>query len=155
MRCRGPAPGSWPAARSSSSTGVAAGWFLRPALLAGGTVFKILPENKAEATLGAARFDACKRIPGNYLDKRGIQVDICAGPEAGVVNLQGAPSPTTLPYLAAGPSMDLRGELASDLSVLVRGVAELNILPATADGGTVNPSLFVGRVEVGVSWRLR
>jgi hypothetical protein len=134
---------------------VAAGWFLRPALLAGGTVFQILPEDQAEATFGAVRFDACKRIPGNYLERRGIQVDLCAGPEAGVLNLQGGPAPATLPYLAAGPSVALRGELASDLSVMVGGAAELNILGQTADGGTVNPSLWIARVELGVSWRLR
>jgi hypothetical protein len=56
---------------------------------------------------------------------------------------------------ALGPSVDLRGELGSELSVLVRGVAEWNVLRSPAANATVNPALLIGRTEVGLTWRLR
>jgi len=140
------------------------GWFLRPALSLGRTFVEIVPTTHAFATLGAARFDACKRLPGNYLDKRGIQLDLCGGADVGFLYIDGQtasqiipmsePS-ATLPLFALGPSVDLRGELGNELSVLVRGVAEWNIVRTSADNGTVTPALLIGRTEVGLSWRLR
>ena len=66
-----------------------------------------------------------------------------------------AEAPVTLGLFAVGPSIDLRGELGNELSVLVRGVAELNILSNSAANGTVSPALLIARTEVGLSWRLR
>jgi hypothetical protein len=137
---------------------VGAGWFLRPSLAMGRTVNELVPGSDGFATLGAGRFDACKRIPGNYLERRGLQVDLCAGPEVGFLNV-GGPQPgsssQTLPLLAFGPSIDFRGELGNALSVLVRGVADLNVLPESTSDGLASEGLFVARAEVGLSWRLR
>jgi hypothetical protein len=140
------------------------GWFLRPALAIGRTFVEIVPTTHAFATLAAVRFDACKRLPGNYLDKRGIQLDLCGGADAGfvVIDAQTASQTVatsapgaTIPLLGIGPSIDLRGELGNELSVLVRGVVEWNVFSASADGATVTPDLLIGRAEVGLSWRLR
>jgi len=137
---------------------VGAGWFLRPSLAVGRSISELAPPYYGLATLGSGRFDACKRIPGNYLDRRGLQLDICAGPEVGFVNLVGlgSASPSeTLPLLALGPSIDFRGELGNALSVIVRGVVNLNALPESTPDGLVSEAVLSARAEVGISWRLR
>lgn len=147
------------------------GWFLRPMLAVGRTIEELKPSSDVYATWGAARFDACGRIPGYYLERRGIQLDMCGGAELGFL-LVDAPSSVpaaaqappqngtgrTVPLFAVGPSLGLRGELGGDLSAMVRGVAEVNVIRESftdSTGTTVDPRLFVGRAEVGLSWRLR
>jgi hypothetical protein len=138
---------------------VGGGWFLRPSLAMGRSVTQIVPgDPDVFATLGAGRFDACKRIPGNYLDERGLQLDLCAGPEVGFLHIDPTGSlglPQTLPLLALGPSVDFRGELGSALSVLIRGVADVNFLSTATADGQVSEAVLIARAEVGLSWRLR
>lgn len=138
---------------------VGSGWFLRPSLAMGRSVTQIVPgETGAYATLGAGRFDACKRIPGNYLDRRGLQLDLCAGPEVGFLHVDPtstAAAPQTLPLLALGPSLDFRGELGMALSVLIRGVADVNFLSTSTTDGRLSEAVLLARLEVGLSWRLR
>jgi hypothetical protein len=125
---------------------VGRGWFLRPTV----AVARTLQEGASEsATWAAGRFDACGRVPGYYLEKRGMQLDFCGGAEAGVLEGSG----WAMPIAAVGPSMGLRGELGGDLSAMVRAVAEVNVLRDTRQGITPDP--FVGRAEVGLSWRIR
>lgn len=142
-------------------------WFLRPQIAIGRTVTELQASSDVYATWGAMRFDACKRVPGNYLEHRGIQLDLCGGSDVGFLHFDNASdepgavdtaaSGRNLPFFALGPSIGLRGELGSDLSVILRGVAEVNLLREKfVDAhSNVEPSLFVGRAEVGVSWRLR
>jgi hypothetical protein len=127
---------------------VGRGWFLRPTVAIARTLEDLSPSS--HATWAAARFDACGRVPGFYLERRGIQLDICGGAEGGVLD----GSSWVLPFAAVGPSMGLRGELGGDLSAMVRAVAEVNLLRNTSTPG-VDPDLFVGRAEVGLSWRIR
>ncbi len=137
---------------------VGAGWYLRPSLGVGRTFTELAPGSDGYATLGSGRFDACKRIPGNYLEQRGLQLDVCAGPEVGFLDVSASSSggaAQTLPLLALGPSIDFRGELGNALSVLVRGVADINVLTASTADGRVSEALLVARAEVGLSWRLR
>jgi hypothetical protein len=68
----------------------------------------------------------------------------------------------TIPFLALGPGIGLRGDLASELAVEVRGVFGLNLIresftdPNAGSSGTyVDPPLFGGRAELGISWRWR
>jgi hypothetical protein len=148
------------------------GWFLRPTLALGRSIQSLTPTNDVYATWGATRFDACGRIPGLYLERRGIQLDVCGGGELGFIHFDapssvpasapGAPPPDrsgrTTPFFALGPSIGFRGELGSDLSAMVRGVAELNVVResfADSSGSSVDPGLFIGRLEVGLSWQLR
>jgi len=128
---------------------VGRGWFLRPTVALARTLQDITPST--DATWAATRFDACGRLPGFYLEHKGIQLDMCAGAEVGFLTGGGS---WTLPFLAVGPSVGLRGELAGDLSAMVRAVAEVNLLRESTNYG-VDPSLFVGRAEVGLSWGIR
>jgi hypothetical protein len=138
------------------------GWFLRPALFLGGT----LEAESADiyATWVAARFDACGRIPGLYIERHGIQLDLCGGPELGFQHytpessfMGTSTAPPTQGFFAVGPSAALRGELGNGLALVLRGVGELNILTESVAVGstTANPSRFVGRAELGLSWQLR
>jgi hypothetical protein len=141
------------------------GIFLRPTLLAGHSIGQLTAV--APGTFVGSRFDACFRLPGMYLDERGIQLDLCGGGELGFLRVDsgvvphGAPGTDPTPtqaFLAVGPSLDLRGELGSSLSAVLRGVADANLLGdsvALANGGTATSSLLVWRAEVGLSWRLR
>ena len=161
---------------------VGRGWFLRPSVFVGRSL-QTLSED-VYATLVGARVDACGRIHGFYIDRHGIQLDLCGGAEIGFQHFD-APStymssPTpglpTLPLLALGPSASLRGELGAGLALVLRGTVELNILedgfayqqaastgavevvtasPPPQGAVTVYPSLVAGRGELGLTWQLR
>ena len=140
------------------------GFFLRPALLVGHTIGGLSPTSAAAASFVGSRFDACARLPGMYLEHRGIQLDMCLGGDIGFSRLDsgvaaGATSAPTLPFLGFGPSFGLRGELGNNLSATIRGVTELSFLrddvTLASSSTRVSPSPFVGRAEVGLSWSLR
>jgi hypothetical protein len=142
---------------------LSSGWFLRPALAIGRSTSELSPSNDVYATWGAARVDVCSRLSGNYLERRGLQLDLCGGTDLGFMHFdepEGAHvmAARTTPFMAIGPSIAIRGELGSDLAVFVRAVAELNVLPETfidSAGSDVEPSWLIGRGEVGLSWRLQ
>jgi len=123
--------------------------FLRPSLTAAASI-------GPAATYFGTRMDACLRVPGNYSEHRGLLLDICGGTEFAAIDHNEAMQPTgsmvhrTDALLAFGPSLALRGDLASDLSVEVRGLAGFNVVH-TDD--TI--ALLSLRAQVGVTWRLR
>ena len=150
------------------------GIFLRPTLAFGRTLEELKPSGDVYGTWGITRFDTCLRIPGFYRDRRGMQLDTCAGADVGFLHFDqssanavstsdaGPPSRAaarTIPFLAFGPSLGLRGELGSELAVELRGVLGLNVIRETfqdpAFGSRVDPPLLGGRVELGLSWRVR
>jgi len=143
------------------------GFFLRPALLVGHSIGGLSPTAEAAGTFLASRFDACARLPGMYLEHRGMQFDLCAGADIGfsridsnvALNSPGQTSPSrTLPFVGVGPSFGLRGELGNNLSATIRGVTEWSFLRddvTLANGASVGSDPFVGRAEVGLSWSLR
>jgi hypothetical protein len=101
------------------------GFFLRPALLVGHSIGGLSPTAEAAATFVASRFDACARLPGMYIEHRGMQLDLCAGADIGfsrvdndvlLAGLSGASPSRTLPFFGVGPSFGLRGELGNNLS---------------------------------------
>lgn len=125
-------------------------FFLRPSLggatsIGGGT-----------AGYFDARMDACLRVPGNYVEHRGLLLDMCAGTElAGLYHQPassgGVPGPAVVDAIfALSPTIGLRGDLASDLSIEVRGLANFNV----AHTGDTTALLSV-RAEVGLTWRVR
>jgi hypothetical protein len=123
---------------------------LRPSLLAGASI-------GPTATYFGTRLDACLRVPGNYTEHRGLLLDICGGTEFAAIDHNEYVQPgdpqmvhRTDALLAFGPSLALRGDLASDLSVEVRGLAGFNVVH-TDD--TI--ALLSLRAQVGVTWRLR
>lgn len=127
----------------------ARGVFLRPSLIAASSI-------SAPATYFGTRADVCLRLPGNYIEHRGLLLDVCAGTEFAAIDHNEPPYPGVPPVhrtdamLAFGPSLALRGDLASDLSVEVRGLAGFNVVH-TED--TI--ALLSLRAQVGVTWRLR
>jgi hypothetical protein len=120
---------------------VAKGLFIRPALALG----ESLPSAQPDMTLMATRLDGCLRVAGLYTAFHGIQLDLCGGVDVGVLDVAGQ----TSPYVAIGPSMDLRGELGGQLSVILRGLIDVNAV------NDVSPEPLAGRGELAMSWRLR
>jgi hypothetical protein len=132
---------------------VARGWMLRPSAAFGRSTspVPIAAERAVMASHVAARLDLCRRIPGNYVERRGIEADLCGGVDAGLVHSDG---PDSAARLALGPSATLRGELGGGLALEVRGLVAANLLRESlfADEGV---SLVVGSAELGLSMRLR
>lgn len=123
------------------------GLFLRPSVTYGHSL--------AEPSInwGSSRFDFCARVPGNYTDRRGLQLDVCFGPEVGAMSLKGSDSNNRVrPLFGFGPTISLRGELASAFAVEVRGASAYNIV----HGEELDPIAPLSlRAEIGVSWGLR
>jgi hypothetical protein len=142
------------------------GVFLRPSLAIGQSVAPLASPTELRATWGAARFDACLRLPGLYTRHHGIQLDTCGGADLGFTHFGDAPpgtagtpvSAVTALFASIGPSLELRGELGGSMAVALRGVAGLNIVRAGFEDGTgaqIEAPLWSGRIELALSWRLR
>jgi hypothetical protein len=133
------------------------GIFFRPALAFGGSLTSLPPSDVKSSMWGAGRMDACLRLPGLYTRRKGMQLDLCGGTEVGVTSLDSGTT-TTLPYWAIGPSIDLRGELASSFSAVLRMVAGIEVLReqfTDLNGDNENVPLVTGRLELALSWDLR
>ncbi|GEM_PF-2931750 len=102
---------------------------------------------------GSGRLDFCARVPGNYQDRKGLQLDVCFGPEAGAMSLKGSTGDNRVrPLFGFGPTMSLRGDLVSAFGVVVRVATAYNIV----HGEELDPIAPVSvRGEVGVSWGVR
>lgn len=119
--------------------------------------FFLRPSIGASASIGApsvyfsSRVDACLLVPGNYVEHRGLLLETCAGTELGALDHdQGLPIHATDLLFSLGPTIGLRGDLASDLSVEVRGLAGFNVAHT---GSSIE--LLSMRAELGLTWRLR
>jgi hypothetical protein len=130
---------------------------LRPSLAFGQATGTAL-----RSTWGGARMDTCLRVAGLYATGNGIQLDLCGGVEAGVSYVasgteSGAPSSgQTLPYVALGPSVDLRAELGT-AAVTLRGVVGYDLAGESyidASGTQLYAPPVPVRLEVGFSWDL-
>jgi hypothetical protein len=133
------------------------GVFLRPALAFGQSLTSLPPTDLKNSIWAATRFDACIRLPGLYTHRHGMQLDLCGGTDLGFTTVDSATT-TTLPYLDFGPSIDLRGELASRLSAALRLVAGVNLIRqpfVDLSGATDQPPIGVGRLELAFSWDVR
>ena len=121
---------------------VSKGVFLRPSIAVGGT----LPGQEPVVTWATSRFDGCLRVAGLYTNLHGMQLDFCGGADLGVLVAD-----HVFPYMALGPSMDLRGELGGDLAVILRGLFGFNVFHEDS----LDTPLLAGRGELALSWRLR
>jgi hypothetical protein len=99
------------------------------------------------STWVALRLDGCFRLMGQYASQRGLQMSLCGGVDVGVIDGLGL----ELPFISPGPSIDLGGELASALSLVVRGIGGVN---AARDSRLDTPFAWA-RGELDLSWRLR
>jgi hypothetical protein len=121
---------------------VSSGWLVRPSLAFGSTKG---PSGTNPAHLGA-RFDFCRRIPGNYIERRGLEADLCAGADGGVITSE---IPAAL--MSVGPAMALRGDLGAGLMLELRGGVGANLLDAAE---VATRSAVTGDAQIGVSGRL-
>ena len=131
------------------------GIFLRPSVVVGESMASLSSSREARADIATGRFDTCVRMPGLYTQHRGMQLDACAGAELGAMLIDGSP---TVPFLATGPSLELRGELGSALSATLRGLAGVTLLRegyVDPSGSYVDLVGWTGRVELAISWGLR
>jgi hypothetical protein len=143
------------------------GWYARPTLAFGRSFEQVGTENGTFASVAEARLDGCKRVPGNYFERRGLQLDLCAGVEGGTIHFDesnttnGAPQTLagrSLGFLSTGGAVGMRGELGSDWSVHLRGTGGYNLLRQRVvdeQGTAFGPLAWNARAEVGLSWRLR
>jgi hypothetical protein len=123
--------------------GVSGQWLLRPA--------GIIAASSNEQLYGG-RLDFCRRIPGNYIERRGIEIDACAGVDSGAaVPDKGTKNALRL---STGPAFTIRGELAAGLALELRGMAGFNISQQAA-GNNEAPPPVVASAEVGASVRFR
>ena len=132
---------------------VAPSMVLRPALAFGRSTSSI-SESSGMSHVGV-RADFCRRVPGNYIERRGIEADLCFGVETGVIASDaGSTSHTsTAGRLGLGPAATLRGELGAGLALEVRGLLGANLLDKSVGGTGAAPLVFAAG-ELGVSVRL-
>lgn len=121
---------------------VAKGVFVRSAI----ALARSVPTSDPVTTWVATRWDGCLRVAGLYATLHGMQLDLCGGFDFGMLD-----TGRLLPYLAFGPSMDLRGELGGDLAVILRGLFGVNAVHEDS----LDTPLWAGRGELAMSWRLR
>lgn len=114
--------------------------FLRPALGFGAGI-------TTPTSVGRGRVDTCLRIPGNYIERRGLEIDTCLGVEFGGVRAPTTAGGTETRYiLTPGPALALRGAVTRQLSIEVRGTFGFNI-PLTYEADLLNL-----RAEIGITW---
>ena len=133
------------------------GLFLRPSVAFGESLTSLPPSDVKASTWAAGRFDTCIRMPGLYTRHHGMQLDLCGGTDVGMTAIDSG-TVTTLPYWDIGPSINLRGELGSQLSAVLRVAAGLNILRESFsdnDGNREQVPLGNVRLELAFSWDVR
>jgi hypothetical protein len=144
------------------------GFFIRPAAFVGESLSPIGELQGANALFVAFRVDACARVPGNYSQNRGLELSMCGGADVGATYFHAASanaspvgSPqrdTALPQASIGPSLDLRGEISNNVSLVLRGVGGVNVLRGgftDRAGNRITPDWVSGRIELALAWRLR
>lgn len=137
---------------------VSPGWILRPTLAFGRSTTRVPVTATEFAALShvGSRVDFCRRIPGNYIERRGIELDLCAGLDGGVVTsdaISGNRSGTA-PRLGFGPAANLRGELGAGIALEVRSLVGANFLTMPIFEEARTPLVFAA-AELGVSMRLQ
>lgn len=134
------------------------GWVLRPALSFGRSISAI-PISTAFASMtshAGARADLCRRVLGNYIERRGLEADLCAGVETHLVTSDGNrwKAVDFAGRVGVGPSAALRGEMADGIALEMRGLLGANLVTAPLFEEARGPLLFAA-AELGVSVRLR
>jgi len=137
---------------------VSKGWVIRSSVMWGRStsLVPLAPREGAMVSHLGGRLDFCRRIPGNYVERRGVELDLCAGAEGGVVTSDALASDRrtgTAGRAGIGPAANLRGELGSGLALEVRNVFGANLV-ATPILAEARPPLVFASAELGVSVRL-
>jgi hypothetical protein len=116
-------------------------FFFRPAVALGESL------DGLSSTWGAIRLDGCFRLMGQYASHQALQLNLCGGVDVGLLDVAGL----ELPFVSPGPSLDLGGELGSEVSVTLRGIAGFD----TARDTRLNTPAYWVRGELDLSWRLQ
>ncbi|WP_394823408.1 hypothetical protein [Pendulispora albinea] len=124
------------------------GVYVRPKLSYGRNFRPLQSVNEEGRSIGTARLDWCLRMPGFYLERRGLSVDVCGGAEGGFLNVSSSDTRPahTMAYGAFGPGLGLRGEFANDFVAEVRVEGLMRIAEGLPIGG---------RAEMAITWRAR
>jgi hypothetical protein len=133
------------------------GLFLRPSLGFGESLTSLPPSDVKASTWAAGRFDTCIRMPGLYTRHHGMQLDVCGGTDIGMTAIDSG-TVSTLPYWDLGPSINLRGELGSRLSAVLRVAAGVNVVrDSFTDNNGNREQVPIGnvRLELAFSWDVR
>ncbi len=137
---------------------VSPGWFVRPALAFGTSTARVPLDatHRGSFVHLGLRGDFCRRIPGNYIERRGIELDVCAGGDLAQVYGQDTDEGVDpMAFRASvGPSAALRGELASATNVELRLAGGYNLARRPLYREEAPPMIYAA-VEVGLSWRFR
>ena len=131
---------------------VAPALFLRPALSVGWSTDRVpvgRGGDRIDFRAYGLRVDACRRIPGNYIERRGIELDACAGADVVLVVTS---EDRQLVRGSLGPSAIMRGELGGGFALEVRAAVGANVARAPL-GAEERVPLLVATGEVGVSTR--
>lgn len=132
---------------------VSPGLFVRPAFYFGTSTTLVATQStsdRAPATQLGGRGDFCKRIPGNYIERRGLELDLCVGGD-----LSGVTARTNaIGRASLGPSAAFRGEIGANANLELRLVTGYNFIrePLFQEERL---SMVYAQAEVGVSWRFR
>jgi muconolactone delta-isomerase len=131
---------------------IASSWVLRPSLMYGTSTSRVPADQSNSENFSSlgGRLDACRRMPGNYIDHRGIEFDACIGGD--VASVWSARDSATRGSI--GPSAVLRGELGHDFGLEIRSLLGVSLNRARFMGGPELPP-FVAGVELGASARFR
>jgi hypothetical protein len=135
---------------------VAPRWVVRSALMFGRSTTSVSDDSDApKMSQVGGRSDFCRRAPGNYTERRGIEADMCLGLEGGVVTTdRSLPNQSgTALRLGVGPSANLRGELGAGIALEVRGLVGANLVKEPVVAEAAAPLVFAA-VELGLSVRL-
>ncbi|MBX3189259.1 MAG: hypothetical protein KF819_19705 [Labilithrix sp.] len=137
---------------------VAKGWVLRPSAYFGRSTGDVPlgPAGAASLSHIGARADFCRRIPGNYIERRGVSLDLCAGVDAALLisDAIGGSGPSgRAGRVGVGPGAVLRGELGAGLALELRSLfgANLTRAPILEEG---EATVVYAAGELGVSVRL-
>jgi hypothetical protein len=144
LRNRGPGSSGIVGASPFMTVGLSRFWLLRPSLALGGSS-RAADDSRPGVTYLGGRLDLCRRVPGNYIDRRGIELDACAGADGAWVAVKGASDGL---LASVGPSAILRGEIAN-FGLEIRGMVGASMAQNTAP----NVPFFVASGELGGSMR--
>jgi hypothetical protein len=131
---------------------IAEAWFLRPSFAIGGSTSPVAVGRTTTTIVHyGGRLDLCRRIPGNYVERRGLELDACASGEVAAVSGAGVEARVRP---SAGPAGILRGRVGEATSFELRAVTGANFdrTPLHTEGKA--PMLYA-IVEVGMSMRFR
>ncbi|MBX3262967.1 MAG: hypothetical protein KF782_25035 [Labilithrix sp.] len=134
------------------TVGIADKWVLRPSLMYGASTSRVPPDasNRENFSTVGGRLDVCRRMPGNYIESRGIEFDACVGGDATHV----WSDRESVQRGSLGPSAVLRGELGYDFGLEIRSMVGVNLSRAPFMSEQELPP-FVAAAELGASVRFR